>query len=206
MPPFVQGSQRQRADLELPEPFAHLSQAYGDASQALDLNVYVITDALIRLNQPAKIDSHATSALAAYTRHLKRYLTPDRHEGLPRTKSVPTEASTSSRPAAPAFAFSEKALRHFCASNAMAMTHYVAHDRHKQRSKSCTYCLAQALHRLVQLCFKQGPSIDRCASLGYSCHRADSLFWVLSQTHHTRSPLFYQFSTDRYTLSANALP
>jgi len=149
--PFVQGSQCQRTNVELPEQFTHLSQAHGDASQALDLSIHVITDMLMRSNQPAPIDFHATAALTSDTRQLKGYLPPDCQEGLPRTKPVPTEAPTAIRPATTAFTLSEKALRYSHASNVVTAPHYVTYDRNQQCGESCADGLAQTLQRLVHL-------------------------------------------------------
>jgi hypothetical protein len=175
MQPLIQGAQGQWADMEVSEPFAHLSQAHGYASQALDLNVHVIADALIWPNQPTKIDFHTTPALASHTRYPKGYFAPDQQQRLPRTKAIPTEASALSGSATAAFTFSAQSRRHFHAPNVMATVHRVAHNGHEQCGKSCTYCLTQALHRFVQLCFKKESGIDRRTSFGYPCHGAASL-------------------------------
>jgi hypothetical protein len=68
MQSFIQRSQRQRADVKMSEQFTHLSQAHGQTTQALELSIYVITDALMRSNLPAKIDLHTTAVLASHTR------------------------------------------------------------------------------------------------------------------------------------------
>jgi len=136
MQPVGQGSQGQRADAQLSEQLAYLSQAHSDTSQTLDLSVYLITDALIRTEQAPKVDSYTSTTYAPHSRQSEGHLSPDRDEWLATTEAIPAETSTPSRAAAAAFALSTESFGYFDASNVVPTAYDVTHNCHQHCGES----------------------------------------------------------------------
>ena len=70
MQALVQGAQGEQVDLEAAQPFAYLTRAQRQVTQVLDLRVHLVTNALIRSQQPPEVDLYTPAALAAYPRVL----------------------------------------------------------------------------------------------------------------------------------------